>query len=173
MSDEAAQAPAVEGANSSLTESDDDPAINLRGEVNVQAMQDIGILILKGNEADVEKIQEIIRRLEKVSVGSLPAIHVLTLQNIDSEAFAILLTSVYEQLTELRQRGGTNRKTAAFIPVVQPNAILIISSEIERESILELAKELDTKVSPEFEFEVFPLKSAIASQVVTALTTFY
>ncbi len=151
----------------------DDPAINLRGEVNVQAMQDLGILILKGNEADVAKVQEIIGRLEKMSVGSLPSIHILTLKNVDSEAMSTLLTSVYEQLTELRQRGGENRKTASFLPVVQPNAILIISSEIERESILKLADELDQPLHPEFEFEVFPLKSAIASQVVTALTSFY
>lgn len=174
MSDETQ--PAGEAAvppESDVAGTEDDPAINLRGEVNVQAMQDIGILILKGNEADVEKVQEIIRRLEKISVGSLPAIHVLTLENIDSEAFSTLLTSVYEQLTELRQRGGSNRKTAAFIPVVQPNAILIISSEIERQSILELAKELDKPLAPDFEFQVFQLKSAIASQVVTALTSFY
>lgn len=151
----------------------DDPAINLRGEVNIQAMQELGILILKGNEADVAKVEEIIQRLETMSVGSLPAIHVLTLQNVDSEAMATLLTSVYEELTELRQRGSENRKTAAFIPVIQPNAILILSSEIERQSILELADELDKPLSPELEFHVFPLKSAIASQVVTALESFY
>jgi general secretion pathway protein D len=173
MSDETPPAGAAAQPDSNVAGTEEDPAINLRGEVNVQAMQDIGILILKGNEADVEKVQEIIRRLEKISVGSLPAIHVLTLENIDSEAFSTLLTSVYEQLTELRQRGGTNRKTAAFIPVVQPNAILIISSEIERQSILELAKELDKPLAPDFEFQVFQLKSAIASQVVTALTSFY
>ncbi len=171
--DAAGKSPRQDATVEDPTDVDGDPAINLRGEVNIQAMQDIGVLILKGNEADVEKVQEIIRRLEKMSVGSLPAIHVLTLENIDSEAFAILLTSVYEQLTELRQRGGTARKTASFIPVVQPNAILIISSEIERTSILELAKELDQPLAPDFEFEVFALKSAIASQVVTALTTFY
>lgn len=172
MSDEAAQSRSTAPRQDSTAE-EGDPSINLRGDVNIQAMQDIGVLILKGNEADVEKVEEIIRRLEKMSVGSLPAIHVLTLQNIDSEAFATLLTSVYEELTELRQRGGTARKTAAFLPVVQPNAILIISSEIERTSILELAKELDQPLDPTFEFEVFALKSAIASQVVTALTTFY
>ncbi len=151
----------------------DDPAINLRGEVNIQAMQELGILILKGNEADVAKVEEIIQRLETMSVGSLPAIHLLTLQNVDSEAMATLLTSVYEELTELRQRGSESRKTAAFIPVIQPNAILILSSEIERQSILELADELDKPLSPELEFQVFPLKSAIASQVVTALESFY
>ena len=173
MADESVPAPRAEISGQAASVETEDPAINLRGEVNIQAMQDLGLLMLKGNEADVEKVEEIIRRLEKMSIGSLPAIHVLTLSNIDSEAFATLLTSVYEQLTELRQRGGTARKTAAFIPVVQPNAILIISSEIERTSILELATELDKPLSPDFEFEVFILKSAVASQVVTALTSFY
>ena len=107
MADESRPAAGGRSPQQAATENEDDPAINLRGEVNIQAMQDLGILILKGNEADVEKVQEIIRRLEKMSVGSLPAIHVLTLENIDSEAFATLLTSVYEQLTEIRQRGGT------------------------------------------------------------------
>jgi general secretion pathway protein D len=155
-------------------ESEGGPAVNLRGEVNVQAMQDLGLLILKGNAADVERVEQIIQQLEKVSVGSLPGIHVLTLQNVDSEAMATLLTSVYEELSEQRQRTGTDtRQAAAFIPVVQPNALLIISSEIERETILELAEELDQPLSPDLEFEVFPLKSAIASQVVTSLTEFY
>jgi type II secretion system protein D len=177
MADETAQRPGADNRAALPADGDasstDGPAINLRGEVNVQAMQDLGILILKGNEADVAKVEEIIQRLETMSVGSLPSIHVLTLQNVDSEAMATLLTNVYEQLTELRQRGGETRKTAAFIPVVQPNAILILSSEIERESILLLADELDKPLNPESEFQVFPLKSAIASQVVTALETFY
>jgi general secretion pathway protein D len=168
--DETAKPPAASQAQEDPAS---DPAINLRGEVNIQAMQDLGILILKGNEADVAKVEEIIARLEKMSVGSLPSIHVLTLQNIDSEAMATLLTSVYEELTEIRQRGNENRKTAAFIPVVQPNAILILSSELERENILALANELDKPLMPESEFQVFPLKSAIASQVVTALESFY
>ena len=171
MADETPQMPG--DAADTEPPGEDGPAINLRGEVNVQAMQDLGILILKGNEADVAKVEEIIQRLEKISVGSLPSIHVLTLQNVDSEAMATLLTSVYTELTTLRQRSGEARKTAAFIPVVQPNAILILSSEIERESILLLADELDKPITAESEFAVFPLKSAIASQVVTALESFY
>lgn len=49
----------------------DDPAINLRGEVNSQAMQDLGVLILKGNEADVAKVEETIRGIEAEQVQSL------------------------------------------------------------------------------------------------------
>ena len=166
--DESVEPAAEEG------DEDGSPAINLRGEVTVQAMQDLQLLILKGNAADVDRVEGIIQELESVSVGSLPSIHILTLENVDSEALATLLEEVYTQLATLReQASGSNRKTASFLPVVQPNALLIISSEVERESILDLAASLDAPISPDLEFEVFPLKSAIASQVVASLTTFY
>ncbi len=151
----------------------DSETLNLRGEVNVQAMQDLGILILKGNEADVGKVADIIARLEQMSVGSVPGVHVLTLKNVNSEAMAELMTSVFDRLAELRQRGNANRQSTAIIPVVQPNAILILAPEIEMESILQLADELDQPLEPDFEFQVFPLKNAIASQVVTSLESFY
>lgn len=148
-------------------------SLNLRGEVNVQAMQDLQILILKGNETDVEKVARIIQQLEEMSIGSLPDIHLLYLQHMNSESMAELMTSVYEQLSELRNRGSDDRQTAAFIPVVQPNAILILTPKIELESILQLADELDQQTDPEAQFRVFSLRNAIASQVATSLESFY
>ncbi|MEZ6131454.1 MAG: secretin N-terminal domain-containing protein [Planctomycetaceae bacterium] len=150
-----------------------DGSLNLRGEVNVQAMQDLGILILKGNEADVAKVEAIIKQLEEMSVGSLPDIHLLTLQHVNSESMAELMTSVYEKLAELRNRGNNERQTAAFIPVVQPNALLIIAPAIELEAVLQLADELDRRTDPGSEFKVFSLENAVASQVATAIEGFY
>lgn len=160
-------------ANNPLAGDSEDSSLNLRGDVNVQAMQDLGILILKGNEADVRKVEAIIKQLEEMSVGSLPDIHLLSLEHVNSEAMAELMASVYEQLTELRNRGTSDRKTAAFIPVVQPNSLLIISPAIELESILALADELDRRTDPESEFKVFSLRNAIASQVATSIESFY
>lgn len=148
-------------------------SVNLRGEVNVQAMQDLGILILRGNEADVQKVEAIIKQLEEMSVGALPDIHLLSLQHVNSEAMAELMTSVYEKLAELRNRGGNQQQTAAFIPVVQPNALLIIAPAIELEAILELAGELDQRTDPAAEFQVFSLQNAIAAQVAQAVEDFY
>ncbi|MFM7866023.1 MAG: hypothetical protein ACKPHU_17560, partial [Planctomycetaceae bacterium] len=167
------EAPAEQPRSRTLAgDGDESPAINLRGDVTIQALEDLKLLLLKGNAADVDRVEKIIQQLEKVSVGSLPSVHLLTLENVDSEALATLMTDVYEQLAELRQRTtGNNQKTASFLPVVQPNALLIISSEVERDSILELAVSLDKPLTPDLEFEVFPLKSAIASQVVTSLAT--
>ena len=147
--------------------------LSLRGEVNVQAMQDLGILILKGNEADVQKVSAIIAQLEEMSVGSLPDIHLLFVQNVNSEALSELLTDVYTQLTTLRARGGNERQIAAFIPVVQPNAVLILAPAIELDSILDLADKLDKEFDPDAEFKVFGLRNAVASQVVTAVESFY
>jgi general secretion pathway protein D len=151
-----------------------DGTLNLRGDVNLQALQDLGILILQGNQADVDKVAEIIARLETMSVGTVPSIEILSLSSVNSEALAELLTSVYEELTDLRSRiGQEDRKAAAFVPVVQPNAVLVIASPLEMDAIRKLADELDVPLDPEFEFRVYPLKNAIASQVVSNLETFY
>ena len=171
MQAQAGQPPMAGGEPNSSTS--DEGTLNLRGEVNVQAMQDLGILILKGNEADVEKVSKIIEQLETMSVGSLPGIHVLFLNNVNSEAMAELMTQVYEELAAVKARGGDTDKEASFIPVVKPNAILILAPEIDLPSIKELADKLDTQVDPESEFKVFSLRNAIASQVAESITTFY
>ncbi|MEP3481371.1 MAG: secretin N-terminal domain-containing protein [Fuerstiella sp.] len=151
----------------------DDAALNLRGPVDVQVMDDVGVMMLRGNEADVRKVEAIIQQLEELSEGSLPGIHLLELQHVNSEAMAELLSEVYEELSELRQRGNADRKSATFFPVVQPNALLILASEIELEPILELADKLDRSTDPNSEFKAFNLKYAVASQVATAVESFY
>ena len=153
----------------------DSTAFNLRGDINVQAMQETGVLLIEGNEEDLERIAPIIKRLEELSKGSLPDIHLLELQHVNSEAFAELLTAVHDRLAELRQRGDNqqSQQSVAFFPVVQPNSVLILAPQLELPAILELADKLDTQLDPDSEFQVFALKHAIASQVVTALTTFY
>ncbi len=173
QSDPAAQDPMPEAAAPDESPSGPGSALNLRGDVNIQAIPELGLLLLKGNDPDLKKVAEIIAQLEQMSIGSLPEIHLHTLKNVNSEAMAELMTSVYDRLSELRQRGTTTRKTSAFIAVVQPNAVLILSPKSELEEILKLANELDQPLDPEFEFQVFPLKSAIASQVVTAIESLY
>ena len=160
-------APEVPGAQ------DKDTALNLRGPVDVQVMDDVGVMMLRGNEADVRKVEAIIQQLEALSEGSLPGIHLLELQHVNSEAMADLLSEVYEELSELRQRGTSDRKMATFFPVVQPNALLILASEIELEAVLELADKLDRTTDPGSEFKAFSLKNAVASQIASAVESFY
>lgn len=156
-----------------VPEAADTDAFSLRGDVNVQAMPGTGVLLIEGNEEDLERLAPIIQRLEELSIGSLPDIHLLDLNHVNSESFAALLTSVYDRLAELRKRGDAPEQSVAFYPVVQPNSVLILAPQLELPSILQLAEKLDTELDPESEFRVFPLKHAIASQVHAALESFY
>lgn len=146
----------------------------LKGDVTLEAMPDLDLLILRGNEKDVEAVMRVIRTIEQMAEGSTPEIHLRTLEHVDSQSLATLLTQVYERMTTLR--GTTANKSDAqvsAIPVVTPNAVLILSPANALPSVLKLIEELDKQVDPLHQVEVFPLENAIASQVVTTLNEFY
>ncbi|HID22775.1 MAG TPA: hypothetical protein EYP14_10295 [Planctomycetaceae bacterium] len=110
--------------------------------------------------------------IEAMSVGATPGIHLQILQHVHSEALAELLATVYEQVATVTGAAQT-LPPPAFVPVVKPNAVLVIAAGDDLPSILELIDELDRPVDPRTQFAVFRLKNAIASQVVTMLESFY
>ena len=146
---------------------------SLRGDVSVEALQELGVLILRGNQADVDAVMKVIRQLELLGQGAVPEIHLLLLEHVNSESLATLLTSIYDELASVRTRGSDTTRRVSVLPVVQPNAVLIIASAAEMEAVLELASELDRPVDPETELEVFSLRYAVAEQVLTMLESFY
>lgn len=158
----------------------------LQGDVRVETLPDLGVMILSGNEKDVERVRAIIQEIEKLSAGTTPDVHLLILKNTNSEALAELLSQVYDRLNGRRRPGagtgpgagaaGANanpNQSVTIIPVVKPNAILIIAAAADMESILKLADELDQPVDPTAEFKIFRLRTAVASQVLQTITTFY
>ncbi|MBM81073.1 MAG: hypothetical protein CMJ78_10825 [Planctomycetaceae bacterium] len=143
----------------------------LKGEVKIEYVPGVGF-ILRGNEEDVKKVEDIIRLIEDMSVGTTPDITVRILRHVHSEALAELLTSVYENLgTALGQ--NQREKTVAFTPVIVPNAIIIVASASELESINALIKQLDQPVDPRSEYMVFSLENAVATQVLTTIEGLY
>jgi general secretion pathway protein D len=143
----------------------------LKGNVSIEALQDLGIMILRGNEKDVAAVMQVIEAIEELTAGTIPDIHLLRLRHVDSTALAELLSGVYESLGSIT--GRTGNPTVTVIPVVKPNAVIILAPVGEMESILKLADELDQPVDPNTELEVFRLRNAIASQVQTTLESFY
>ena len=144
---------------------------NIKAEVRIEAIPDLGILILQGNEADVQQVRDLIDQLERLSEATAPRVHLLYLSHVNSTALAELLTTVYENLTKFPGKATQPRQNAIILPVVSPNAILIVAPESDLESIKELATQLDEPVDPLTEFEVFPLKFGIAAELSEKLTT--
>jgi len=146
---------------------------NLKAEVIIVPVPDLGALSVIGNKADVDQVIKVIRELEKLSEATEPKVHLLYLKNVDAESLAELLTTVYESLSQFPGPATQPRQNAAILPITKPNSLLIIAPEVDLQRILELAEELDRPVDPLTEFQVFRLKSAIASQVEELITNFY
>lgn len=149
---------------------------NLRGDVSVEALQDLDLLILRGNERDIEAVMEVIRLIEQMAVGATPGIELFFLQNVDSEALAALLNDVFTRLTTLSTGTAASARQTRAVNVVavgKPNAILVLAPQSMLDYVLELAEQLDQPVAPGTEVEVFFLRDAVATQVQTLLEQFY
>lgn len=166
----AAGTPPVPGTTTAL------PALlgNLKGDVSIEALNDLDLLILRGNEKDVEAVMQVIRAVEQMAVGSMPEIHLLKLQHVDSQSLSQLLNDVYAKMTELRTNNAQQSQVAVrVVPVVVPNAVLVLAPSQAIQAVLELAEELDRPVDPEHEVHVFRLKHAVSTSVAEMLNTFY
>ncbi len=146
----------------------------LRGEVTIEALEDLNLLILRGNETDIEQVLQVIQAVEQLAVGTRPEIHLLFLRHVNSDALAELLNDLYEQLGGLQNVNALpGAESVQVIAVGTPNAVLIIAPATAMTSVLDLAEKLDQPGDPSAEVDVFPLKTAVATQVEAFLDDFY
>ncbi|HEV3299116.1 MAG TPA: secretin N-terminal domain-containing protein [Planctomycetaceae bacterium] len=145
----------------------------LKGEVTVESVPELGILILRGNPTDVDAVMKVIREVERLSAGAAPQITILPLQYVNSDSFAKLMSQVYSDLHGLRTSEAAAKPQIKFYAIGKPNAVLVIAPPAEMNGVRELASQLDKPVLPETEFQVFPLRHGIAAQIAKSVNDFY
>jgi type II secretion system protein D len=141
--------------------------IGLVNPVEIEAIEGLDVLVLRGKAQDVEQVMEIIDQLERVSAETEPAIHVLPVQHADCRSLATMLRSLYEEVYESRQ--GNVSITA----VVKPNALLLVGRPENVQTAIELTGRLDHPVAPDTQFRFFPLRHATAAVAQTTIEDFY
>lgn len=139
---------------------------SLKGEVRVESIPELGILVLIGNDEDVQAVMAVIQEIEKLSTATAPEVKVAFLRHVSSETLAALLTSVYERLGQVRNATVQQSQAISVFPVSRPNAILIVASKADLASVYDLIDELDQPSDPKSEFRVIRLKNAVPGQVV-------
>jgi len=159
------QPPAPEGA--APGEVSPEEGGGLVGPVQIEFLEGLDVLVVRGNRRDVERVMQIIRQIEEISVETEPQIRVVMLRHVDCEDLLTILTQVYQSVYAAR------RGSITMIALVKPNAILLVGREEAVNTVLELIAKLDRPVSPETEFKVFPLRHASATTIEQRLTTFY
>ncbi|MDA1052666.1 MAG: hypothetical protein O3C40_19595 [Planctomycetota bacterium] len=140
----------------------------LRGDVTVEVIEDLGVLILRGDSNDVDAVAKLVAEIAKLGVGAAPEIHLLMLSFVNSESLTELLKGVFE-----RPKSFESAASVSIIPVRSPNAVLIVAPAALMPVVLELADKLDQPGDPRSVFRVFALKQAVATQVLELLEDFY
>lgn len=139
----------------------------LLGQVRIEYIEGMDAIIITGRQADVEKVQRIIDRIEQLALETVPIVEVYPLQHANSEAVGAMVTQLYN--TMLQPRQGQVSITA----LVKPNALLLIGRDESVKSAKDLIAKLDQPLDPQKQFEIFRLRYASATEVQTLITEFY
>ncbi len=143
------------------------PGGGMIGPVQVEMLEGLDVLVLRGHQRDVERVLEVIEQIEQLSAETEPLIEVYRLRHVDCGALTELIAPLYDQIYALRQ---------GFVSInalVKPNALLLIGRRESVQTVLDLVKKLDRPVDPETQFRVFQLRHAAALAAQQAVLEFY
>lgn len=147
---------------------------NLRSDVTIETIPELDLLIIRGNEADVNAVKEIIATIEKLAQGSLPIVNLVPLQHVDSVSMSSLLQNVFSTVASLRANAAQYQNVlVSVIPVVTPNSVIVIGTQGAQDSVTKLVAQLDQPVNADFDLKVFRIRHGIASVILTQLQTFF
>ncbi len=136
------------------------------GPVDVEFVEGLDVIVLRGSERDVQRVMEIIRQIEELSAVTVPAIQIYNLQNVDSMQMGVLLNRLYAQVL------GPRIGTVSITPLGRPNAILLIGRTENVQMAIQLIQQLDQPATPMSQFQVFPLQHATAAEAKTLIDAF-
>jgi type II secretory pathway component GspD/PulD (secretin) len=139
---------------------------DLLGPVQIEFIEGLDVIVLRGSERDVQRVMEIINQIEQLSAVTVPAVEVYPLKYVDSEALGALLSRLYQQVL------GPRIGAVSITPLGKPNALLLVGRAENVRMAIELVQKLDQPVPATTRFEVFPLKNGSASEAKTMIDSF-
>ncbi len=136
---------------------------------NVQLYYDPALdqLVIKGRKEDVDRVLKLIEEIEKGLTQTQPEVEVLPLKHVNNQALSTLILQVYDQVFSTRQGRVT------IIPLVKPNALLLIGRQENLEAVKDLITKLDQPTDPNAELKVYALKNIPAAQAELTVRNFF
>lgn len=159
--------PAGDAFDRAAQQAAEDRLRELGTSVDVEALADLDVIILRGSERDVNELVRIIQEIERISAESVPQVEVVGLQHASSEAVAGIVSQIAPELLAGRQG------RASVTALVKPNALLLIGWGEALAALTELVAKLDQPVGPETQLRVFRLRHASAAATRTTIDDFF
>ena len=86
----------------------------LLGPVQVEFVEGLDVIVLRGSERDVQLVIDIIKQIEELSAVTIPDIQIYELKSVDSVQVGALLQRLYEQVL------GPRIGTVSITPLGKP-----------------------------------------------------
>jgi type II secretion system protein D len=145
----------------------------LGGDVEITVLEDIGYLLLIGNDRDLETLAEIVREIEKAAKSRELTFELFPLSHAKASALATLLNDLYARLLDSRGQLTRVQAQATVIPLAKPNALLLVAGKDEIGELAELARKFDAPVAARGEYRIFRLRHVRAALLVQTIESFY
>ena len=139
----------------------------LGSEVQIETLPDLDAIILFGRDTDVDELARIIEEIERLSLETQPEIEILYLKHVRGESLVRIVQEIHQQYV------GGRQGRVSVLPLMKPNALLLIGWGEAVQAIKDLVKKLDQPVSPNTQFQVFRLQHAPAITVQATVQQFF
>jgi type II secretion system protein D len=133
-----------------------------------QILPDLDVLIIDATGAEVARFTDMIRQIEELSKIAEPQIEVYYLKHVNCISLNYVIGQVYLDLFRTKQG------TVKILPMINPNAMLLVGWGRSMETMRDLIETLDKPVAAENSLlQVFRLKHASAQYALTVLRGTY
>jgi type II secretion system protein D len=133
-----------------------------------QILPDLDVLIIDATGAEVARFTEMIRQIEELSKIAEPQIEVYYLKHVNCISLNFVISQVYIDLFRTKQGA------IKILPMINPNAMLLVGWGRSMETMRDLIETLDKPVAVENSLlQVFRLKHASAQYALTVLRGTY
>ena len=139
----------------------------LIGDVQIEILEPLGVIVIRGHPRDVQRIERIIEEIEDIAEETRPVTEVYYLSHVNGQAVATLITELYEEAFEPRQ--GPLSIRALF----DPNAILLVGSIHAVAAVKELIDKLDQPMDATSRFLIMRLKHISAIDAEQTVRNFF
>ncbi len=139
----------------------------LFGDVQIEFIEEIDLVIIRGSKRDVQRTLEVIEQIKKQAEETQPEIEVYVLAHANAEAVADLVTNLYDDIYAPRQGA------ISITPLGQPNALLLIGRAQVLLSVKELIEKIDTPLKGEDQLKVIRLLHASSVDVEARVRDFF
>lgn len=171
-----------------------------RGQVGIQAIPELGAVVVTGSPEDIEEFAKLLEELSKLNATAETELRLLTLKHADAVSAATLLNQIFSRVAvgasslnlqaaptpqpqfgfpfggAFAQQQTAQQSVAAsiaIIPLPRFNALLVGAPRVRFKEIEETLEKIDHPVGAQVKFKTFALKKANATRAAAIITQFY